>query len=147
MALSSYYGITIISYNKKDWINVIDAFVKSYNSTIHRAHETFEENVDIREISKKTINVQEILEKDNDIQEIPKENINIQEILEEDVNMQEISEEDTNIQEILEKNVDMQEIFKEDDNISEVVEQHISRVLQIYQSVNSLLEKYRDKLC
>jgi hypothetical protein len=91
---------------QKDWINVIDVFTTSYNSTIHKAHNRTPHEVMFG------WKMHCVYDTPNVIQDIPEIEINDQ--------------------------------MPVQDN---TVEQHISRVLQIQQSVNRSLEEYRSKLC
>ena len=117
---------------RKDWINIIDAFVTTYNSTVHRAHACtphqalFGWKMHCIYDSPDTVDDDNGI--DNDINNGNNDN----------------GEDDNNNENGNENDDDNNQI---DDVTESTVNQHLERVLQTRQSLNDVLEKYRSKVC
>jgi transposase InsO family protein len=139
---------------RKDWINIIDAFVISYNSTVHRAHyrtphqvffgwkmrgvyespdTNLYDNNGNNDNNNETVENNDVVDDDNDVDK------NNEDYDDDDNNNNSSSSSSNNNNNVIDD---------ESDSASEdAVQRHLLKVLQVHQSVNNTLDKYRSKLC
>jgi transposase InsO family protein len=140
---------------RKDWINVIDAFVMTYNSIVHSAHSRTPhqalfgwkmhcvyDSPDNNDINNGIDSIDNG-NNDDDDNDDDNENNNNDNDNNSSNSSNSSSSNNNNNNDDNENNI----IDDEPDSSEDAVKRHLSKVLQVHQSVNNTLDKYRSKVC
>jgi len=144
---------------RKDWINIIDAFVMTYNSTVHRAHSRtphqalFGWKMHCVYDTPDTLDNNENSESNNSNEDDDHEEMDSSSSSSSSnssnssssSSSSSISSSSNNISS--NDNDDDIEMNESDSVDNSIVEQHLAKVLETHKSINDVLDKYRSKIC
>jgi len=144
---------------KKDWVNIIDAFVMTYNSTVHRAHSRTPHQALFGWKMRCVYDTPDTLEsginnESNEVNDDSNENDNYEDSGNDSNESDDYEDSGNNNNNNNNNNSNNNNDDDDDIEINEsdsvggsVIEQHLARVLETHKSINDVLDKYRSKIC